>query len=110
MVIVLLALALAMMAGGFFSAFSGWDIVVSERGWTMVLAGSVMAAGGALLLGIAVAVSRLSAIRAERVRLNARASPEVPSAAIASRRLADDPAALAGAGLVPDRLPADGPP
>jgi hypothetical protein len=51
-----------MILGGLFAAFFGWDIVLVERGWTMVIAGSVTAASGALLLGIAAAVSKLAKI------------------------------------------------
>ncbi|MBA1158092.1 hypothetical protein [Microvirga mediterraneensis] len=62
MIIALLALAFAMIVGGLFAAFFGWDIVLVERGWTMVIAGSVTAASGALLLGIAAVVAKLSKI------------------------------------------------
>jgi hypothetical protein len=70
MIIALLALALAMILGGFFTIFLGWDIVLVERGWTMVLAGSISAAGGAVLLGITAAVSKLARIQAELARLH----------------------------------------
>lgn len=62
MIIALLALAFAMIVGGLLAAFFGWDIVLVERGWTMVIAGSITAASGALLLGIAAAVSKLAQI------------------------------------------------
>ena len=62
MIIALLALAFAMIVGGLLAAFFGWDIVLVERGWTMVIAGSISAASGALLLGIAAAVSKLAQI------------------------------------------------
>ncbi|MFL5184692.1 MAG: hypothetical protein ACJ8BH_04780, partial [Microvirga sp.] len=62
MIIALLALASAMIVGGLLAAFFGWDIVLVERGWTMVIAGSISAASGALLLGIAAAVSKLAQI------------------------------------------------
>ena len=69
MIIALLALAFAMIVGGLLAAFFGWDIVLVERGWTMVIAGTVSAASGALLLGIAAAVSKLSQIAAQLSRL-----------------------------------------
>ena len=69
MIIALLALALAMIVGGLLTAFFGWDIVLVERGWTMVIAGSVMAASGALLLGITAAVAKLAKIEARLSRL-----------------------------------------
>ncbi len=62
MIIALLALAFAMIVGGLLAAFFGWDIVLVERGWTMVIAGSISAASGALLLGITAAVSKLAQI------------------------------------------------
>jgi len=69
MIIALLALAVAMILGGLLAAFFGWDIVLVERGWTMVIAGSVTAASGALLLGIAAAVSKLSKIERRLLQL-----------------------------------------
>ncbi|EIM25522.1 hypothetical protein [Microvirga lotononidis] len=69
MIIALLALAFAMIVGGLLTAFFGWDIVLVERGWTMVIAGSITAASGALLLGIAAAVSKLARIEARLSQL-----------------------------------------
>jgi hypothetical protein len=69
MIIALLALAVAMILGGLLAAFFGWDIVLVERGWTMVIAGSITAASGALLLGIAAAVSKLAKIETRLSRL-----------------------------------------
>lgn len=69
MIIALLALAFAMILGGLLAAFFGWDIVLVERGWTMVIAGSVTAASGALLLGIAAAVSKLAKIETRLLQL-----------------------------------------
>lgn len=69
MIIALLALAIAMILGGVLAAFLGWDIVLVERGWTMVIAGSISAGSGALLLGVTAVLSRLERIRAELSRL-----------------------------------------
>ncbi|QRM28193.1 hypothetical protein [Microvirga sp. VF16] len=69
MIIALLALAFAMIVGGLLAVIFGWDIVLVERGWTMVIAGSVMAASGALLLGIAAAVSKLAKIETRLLQL-----------------------------------------
>lgn len=69
MIIALLALAFAMIVGGLLSAFFGWDIVLIERGWTMVIAGSITAASGALLLGVTAVVSKLAHIQSELSRL-----------------------------------------
>ncbi|SCX98099.1 hypothetical protein [Microvirga guangxiensis] len=69
MIIALLALAFAMIVGGLLAVFFGWEIVLIERGWTMVIAGSFSAACGALLLGITAAVSKLTGIQTELARL-----------------------------------------
>lgn len=79
MIIALVALSLAMIVGGLLSAVLGWDIVLVERGWTMVLAGSISAASGAILLGITAAVSKLIKIQAELVRLHAGLREEEPA-------------------------------
>lgn len=92
--IALFAIAGAMIVGGLLATFLGWDIVLVERGWTMVIAGSVFAASGALLLGIAVAVSRLTQMHAELTRLHASLNEEEPLARQPAPDLSS--AALAG--------------
>lgn len=77
MIIALIALAFAMIVGGLLAAFFGWDIVLIERGWTMVIAGSITAASGALLLGITAVVSKLSQIQSEIARLQLSLDEEV---------------------------------
>lgn len=93
MIIALLALALAMIVGGLLTAFFGWDIVLVERGWTMVIAGSISAASGALLLGVAAVVSKLAKI--ERRLSGLQAGFEGNGFGMSPRA----PGALAGAGL-----------
>jgi hypothetical protein len=93
MVLALYVLAGVMTAGGLAAIYSGSDIIVMERGWTMVIAGSVMAASGALLAGIATAVARLQDIQGECARFSERlARPQAPSFApspdISARRAA----------------------
>lgn len=70
MIVALFALSAVMIIGGLLAAILGWDIVLIERGWTMVIAGSVMAASGALLLGITAAVAKLVQIQDELIRLH----------------------------------------
>ncbi|WP_114945531.1 hypothetical protein [Microvirga calopogonii] len=105
MIIALLALALAMIVGGLFAAFFGWDIVLVERGWTMVIAGSITAASGALLLGIAAAVSKLSKIEARLSQFQGRFDEE---AVLGEPKLSKAPslAALSG-GVVAGNAAAD---
>jgi hypothetical protein len=69
MVLGLYVVAGVMVAGGLLAIYSGSDIIVMERGWTMVISGSVMAASGALLAGIATAVARLQMLEDEFTRL-----------------------------------------
>src|SRR5918997_1381536 len=80
MVLALYVLAGVMTAGGLAAIYSGSDIIVMERGWTMVIAGSVVAASGALLAGIATAVARLQSLEGEFARLSDRlVRPQAPS-------------------------------
>ena len=87
MVVALVVLGLAMVAGGVASVLFGWEIVLLERGWTMVISGTVAAAGGAVLFGLAAVVARLGKVRSElsliRERLDRREvdfAPPVESA------------------------------
>ncbi|MBF9232028.1 hypothetical protein [Microvirga alba] len=80
MIIALFALSVAMIVGGLLAAVLGWDIVLVERGWTMVIAGTVTAASGAVLLGITAAVSKLKKIQLELMRLHTGLSEAEPAA------------------------------
>lgn len=92
MIIALLALAFAMIVGGLLAVFFGWDIVLVERGWTMVLAGSISAAGGAIVLAITAAVSRLDRLQAEFARLQVDLGhPEPSQAEMAVREFGEEP-------------------
>jgi hypothetical protein len=82
MVIALVGLALAMVAGGVWAVVEGYGIIVLERGWALVIAGATVASLGLILLGIAAAVARLGRIRSELVRLHermARPEPDFPA-------------------------------
>ncbi|TDR88937.1 hypothetical protein [Enterovirga rhinocerotis] len=72
MVVLLCMLSLAMMATGLYATYLGSTIIQVERGWTMVIAGSVVATGGTLLLGAALLAQRLGRIRYEIVGLRDR--------------------------------------
>jgi hypothetical protein len=81
MVIALIVLALAMMAGGVYAMIEGYAIVVLEQGWAMLIGGSAITAGGAVLLGLSFAVLRLGQIRRELVEMRdrlGRAEPAFP--------------------------------
>ncbi|HEX2724334.1 MAG TPA: hypothetical protein VHN20_00780 [Beijerinckiaceae bacterium] len=111
MVFALYIVALAMVAGGLSAIYLGSDIIVMERGWTMVISGAVIAAAGALLAGVATAVARLQAIEHEfavlRDRL-ARSDFDAATAQLAAPRRSAPPrgaggAAMAAAGLTASR-------
>lgn len=96
MIIALYALSFAMIVGGVFAAILGWDIVLVERGWTMVLAGSISAASGALLLGIASVVSRLSQIQSELMHIQTSMVEELEEPSVLPAAAGVSLAALAG--------------
>ena len=79
MVIVLAGVALAMIEGGALAALQGYEIIIQERGWTLLIAGVTVASIGTVLLGIAAAVMRLGAIRGELGRLRERADRPQPN-------------------------------
>jgi hypothetical protein len=62
MIVALTVLALLMLIGGLAAMVQGIPFVRLEVGWTMVIAGTVGASGGAVLLGITAAVARLARI------------------------------------------------
>src|SRR5215212_3585735 len=105
MVVALLVLSFAMILGGLFAVVLGWDIVLVERGWAMVIAGSVCAGSGAVLLGLAVAVGRLGRIRADLASVHedlSRLAAPVPPAPIMDpvAAVASDPLAGGAAGAL----------
>jgi len=102
MVVALILLSLAMIVGGSLAALFGWDIVLTERGWTMVIAGSAVASGGALLLGLAAVTARLGRIRqdletaVERLRRGEAVLPMPPAL---------DPVAAVSSGVLAGAAP-----
>jgi hypothetical protein len=72
MAIVLILVALAMIAGGGAAIVQGVPIMVLERGWTLVIAGAVIAGSGAVLAGIGFSLSALRRIEGELGRLRER--------------------------------------
>ncbi|GGK44146.1 hypothetical protein [Salinarimonas ramus] len=77
---VLYALAFVMVAGGFYAAFTGWELLLLERGWSMVISGVTFATGGFVVAGIAAAgqalAKRLDAV-ADAVRTSRPAAQPV---------------------------------
>jgi hypothetical protein len=73
MVIALYMFALAMIVGGAAVVAQGYGIILNERGWTMVIAGTVAATGGFVLFGIAVVAARRRGVERELAALGQRA-------------------------------------
>ena len=72
MVIALFIVAFAMVGGGLAALVQGMPYIMTERGWAMVIAGTMASSSGALLIGIAVAAGRLVRIQDEVSRLGER--------------------------------------
>ncbi len=94
MVIVLVGPALAMVVGGAWGVVAGYEIIIQEQGWTLVIAGTAVASFGMMLLGITAAVARLGGIWGELGRLRERVDrpqpnyPEPPGHVVSPARLA----------------------
>ncbi|WP_174873182.1 hypothetical protein [Enterovirga aerilata] len=69
MSVFLALLGIAMMVSGLAAIYSGSLFVGIERGWTMVVSGTVSFSAGALLLGLAAALRRLKRIERATKRL-----------------------------------------
>lgn len=72
MVIALYGVAFAMVVGGLAALSQGYGIIMVERGWTMVIAGTTAVAGGAILAGIAYTAAQLVAIQGRLATLGER--------------------------------------
>ena len=96
MVIALYGIALAMVVGGAVAVVQGAPLIRLESGWTMVIAGAIVAASGAVLGGIAASVGRLGRIERELGRLRERMGRLDPATA-APLRPAPEGAALEAA-------------
>lgn len=110
MIVALYGVAIAMVLGGASLAFYGYGIIMVERGWTLVIAGSVIASSGAVLAGIAHLSERIAGIQRGTGPLRERfgrldpttlpASPDAAAAPLAPapRGPLDLPGDAAGAG------------
>jgi len=72
MVALILVVAGVLVAGGFYAVMTGADIIVLERGWSMVIAGSIFAAAGFVLAAIALLMRDLRRLAANLEFLPAR--------------------------------------
>lgn len=69
MVVLLSLFGLGLVATGVAAMVFGAPIVQVERGWTMVISGTVCASAGAVLLGVSLATQRLGRIAREIVQV-----------------------------------------
>jgi hypothetical protein len=127
MVVALYLIALAMIAGGAASIAYGYGIILNERGWTMVISGSVALSSGFLLLGIAVTAGRVRRLQQELASLRdsvgrfgsglpTRPAPAVaeplartlspPGPGAAAREEPEEHAVLKAADAIPEPAPA----
>ncbi len=109
MAVLLSVLALGMIATGIAAIVFGAPIVQVERGWAMVISGSVVASGGAVLLGVALASQRLGRIARETLRVRDRLA--ALGELMAEQPLGRDRMALEGIAAEPaERAPRPPPP
>lgn len=69
MSVILAWLGVAMVAIGISAIYSGSLVFSFERGWTMVISGTVAGSAGAILVGISAALRRLRRIEGEAAKL-----------------------------------------
>ena len=81
MIALLVLVALLFVLGGGAAIVNGAEIILTERGWTQVIAGSVALTGGALLFGLALVLRELRAVRREAHEARAAAGAEAPPVA-----------------------------
>jgi hypothetical protein len=82
MVVALYLIALAMIGAGAACVAYGYGIILNERGWTMVISGSVVASAGLVLVGLAVTAGRVKRLQQEFAALRdnlGRAGAGVPT-------------------------------
>lgn len=85
-----------MMIAGATSIGLGIDVIQIERGWTQVIAGAIVFAGGAVVLGLAAVVARLEHLKLALAKSNDDAlalapRPQPADAADATLVMASDP-------------------
>lgn len=110
MVAVILVVAGVLVAGGFYAVMAGADVIVLERGWSMVISGSVFAAAGFVLAAIALLMRDLRRLAANLEFLPAR---EASLAQAAEQPFDDDadfrPVVVPGVPIAPSAAAAASP-
>lgn len=105
MPVLMLGLGCIMTIIGLYAVYSGWGVVVLERGWTMIIAGSVVATGGVIVAALGLLLGDLRRLLAERPLDAVHPLSITPDAAVKPATSAADipaPALVsAGAAAVP---------
>jgi hypothetical protein len=65
MIIALAILSVLMTACGAVALVNGWDVVLTERGWSQVIAGATGLSAGVVLIGLTCVVAELKRLRRE---------------------------------------------
>ncbi|GGC73764.1 hypothetical protein [Chelatococcus reniformis] len=92
MVNVLFVLALALVGGGFYSIYWGIPLIVMERGWTWIIAGSMFASSGFIVFALALIVRALHRLPDHLEAAHPELVPDVEAVAAAAPRTALRPA------------------
>ncbi len=94
MTIIFVLLGLGLLGGGGFLIAEGWPYLVLERGFTQVIAGTVLASAGAIMLA-------LSVVLAELRRTRATLSNALVAASLAAAATREEPALAEAFALEP---------
>ncbi|WP_424362554.1 hypothetical protein [Methylocystis parvus] len=54
------ALGLTLVAGGVYAMWTGWDMILLERGWSLFIAGSVALSGGVVTIALGRVIAHLA--------------------------------------------------
>jgi len=85
MIVTLFFAAAAMIAGGAWAVFTGWELIIIERGWTQVLLGGMLVTGGLLLAGIGVLAVHVKRLAGKLEQMSASKPSPLVAAAPAKR-------------------------
>lgn len=90
MLTTILGLGVAMIVAGLYFVYAGFDYIMLERGWTMVIAGTTLGSAGAVLVGLWTLAREVRALRGGHAPL-AREADAAPLADARAEPVADAP-------------------
>ncbi|WP_457796467.1 hypothetical protein [Methylocystis sp. S23] len=82
----LTALGLSLAAAGVYAMWTGWDMILLERGWSLFIAGSVFLSGGAVTTALGRVVAHLARIAPGTTIAAEAGAKSLPAAAPAAPR------------------------